>query len=202
MPVMSWPALEEFLIAPVEQIRLVAPETAIFAPGGTRRQAVLNGVSPESEEFKYLREPMLDCIAHFFRLGVQHLFVTALGSAQLRETGRYRERVLEWITYGLASPETLADCERRGWRTRIVGAEQIPALLPIAEQLLAATPRQWTHTIWWYVSPEPGAHWKSLLSIAQRTQAQSQTELIRAFCGADVPPASLLVSYGKRVVAA
>ncbi|HEX5692535.1 MAG TPA: hypothetical protein VFX76_21115, partial [Roseiflexaceae bacterium] len=107
---MTAPHLTSFLNGSIDQVAAVAPTTAIFAPGGTRRAAALAGIDPHSEEYvAWSRGHMIACVERFFKLGVKHLFVTALQSPQLAEVGRYRERILAWIDDGLAGPSTLAD---------------------------------------------------------------------------------------------
>src|SRR5436190_6371795 len=92
------PSLEEFMAAPAEQVASVAPTTMVLAPGGTRREGVLAGISLQSEEYaRWSRERMIRCVDLLFGLGVRHLFLTVLRFPQLAETGHYRERLIEWI---------------------------------------------------------------------------------------------------------
>lgn len=181
----------------------VAPETVLFAPGGTRRRAALAGVSPQSDEYaRWSRERMITCIDVFFRCGVRNLFASMLRPPQLAETGHYRERLMSWLDWGLSGPEALADYQRLGWRVRLAGAEHIPELQDTVARLQSATPMHWQHTVWWYVSPEPESHWTLLLEAAQRTQARTQAEIIRAMYGEDIVPARLCLSFGKPMIAA
>ncbi|HJZ49806.1 MAG TPA: hypothetical protein VKE41_21665 [Roseiflexaceae bacterium] len=197
------PSLEEFLRAPAEQVAAVAPVTMFLAPGGTRREAILAGISPQSEEYpRWSRERMFGCIDMLFRLGVRHLFVTALRSAPLAEVGRFRERLLDWTEQGMAGPEALADYRRLGWRVRLAGAEHVPELRAAADRLRAATPAQADRTLWMYVSGTPDSHWETLLAAAQRARVRSRAELVRALYGEEIPPATLCLSWGKPMVAA
>jgi hypothetical protein len=197
------PSLDEFLIAPAEQVRAVAPTTMCFAPGGTRRQAVLAGISPQSDDYpRWSYARMIESINVLFGLGVRHLFVTVLRFPQLAEGGRYRERLIDWIVEGVASPAGLADYARRGWRVRLVGVESVPELWPTAEYLRAATPAHWSHTLWLYVSGTSDALWTSVLAAAHQAQARTQAEIVRALYGEDIPLATLCLSYGKPIIAA
>jgi hypothetical protein len=199
----SVPSLAEFLAAPLAEVAAVCPKTVFFAPGGTRRAARLAGISSADERYAHWsRERMLEATALLFRLGVQHLFFNVLRPAQLAERGYYRERLIDWIAWGLAGPETLACYQQHGWRARLAGAESLPALQSVAQQLSESTPQQAEHTIWWYASATPDEHWAMLLRAAQRAQAQSQAELIRAMYGEDLPPATLCLSFGKPMIAA
>jgi hypothetical protein len=197
----SPPSLDEFLAAPAEQVARVAPATVIYTQGGTRRSAALAGISPQSDDYaRWSREHMITCAGLLFRLGTQHLFMTAISSNQLAEVGRYRERIVDWLDWGLARAEALEEWRRRGWRVRLVGSGSLPELQAIAERLCEATPPEWTHTMWWYVSSAPDAHWAELLAAAQRAQARTQKEAIRALYGEDIPPATLYLSFGKPLV--
>ena len=47
----AYPNLDQFLSAPVDDVRRVAPATLILTNGGTRRRAVVAGVSPADDEY-------------------------------------------------------------------------------------------------------------------------------------------------------
>src|ERR1044071_9115801 len=72
-PVMSPPPLtrDEFLAAPAATVASVAPTTAIWAPGGSRRRAVLEGIPLDETYPEGSRRQMLDGMALFFDLGVR-----------------------------------------------------------------------------------------------------------------------------------
>src|SRR6476661_4633923 len=130
------PSLTAFLDAPVDQVARVAPATAIFAPGGTRRSAVLAGISPQSDEYaRWTRERMIASSELFFELGVRHLFMSVMRPPQMAEVGRYRDRLLDWLDWGLAGPEAIADYARLGWRVRLLGADTLGQLGTAAERL-------------------------------------------------------------------
>jgi hypothetical protein len=203
MTTLTPPSIEELLRAPAEQVAAVAATTMFLAPGGTRREAVLAGISPESEAYPYWsHDRMVECIDLLFHLGVRHLFVTALRSAPLAEVGHFRNRLLEWTDQGLAGPQALADYVRMGWRVRLVGVESVPELQATAERLRAATQAHSDHTLWVYVSATPDAHWSALLAAAHRSQAHTRAELVEALYGEDIPPATLCLSWGKPLIAA
>jgi hypothetical protein len=197
------PSLEEFLRAPAEQVAAVAPTTMFLAPGGTRREAALAGISPQSEEYpRWSRERMIACVDRLFRLGVGHLFLTALRCSPLSEIGRYRTRLIDWTDQGMAGPDALADYARLGWRVRLIGAESVPELAATAERLNASQPSHWSHTLWFCVSSTPEAYWLSVLAAAQQPNVRTRADVIRALYGEDVPLATLCLSYGKPMIAA
>ncbi|MEO7908936.1 MAG: hypothetical protein ABIV47_04745 [Roseiflexaceae bacterium] len=195
--------LEQFLESPADQVAKVAPETLIYTTGGTRRSAALAGISPESDEYaRWTRERMIACFDLFFRFGVRHIFNTLIRPNQFAEVGRYRERLLDWLDWGVAGPEALADYARLGWRVRLIGTMSIPELRAIAERLRAATPEQSTTTVWYHVISEPDEPWQWLLAAAQQAQARTQLEAIRALYGEDIPLAKLYLSFGKPIFVA
>lgn len=195
------PSPAEFLELPHEAVAAVAPATAIYTAGGTRRSAMLQGVSPQSEGYpRLLRGQMLACYALFFRLGVRHLFVCAIRPGQLEEVGPYRERLLRWVDWGLAGPEALEDYARLGWRVQLLGADELPELRPTAERLGEATAGQSGPRLWLWAAPRPDSIWRQMLAAARATGAATQAELLRALLGEDVPPAGLQVSFGKPMV--
>lgn len=195
------PALDAFLAAPAEQVARVAPPTVIFAVGGTRRSAALAGVAPGSDAYARLsRERMVACFEQFFRLGVSHLFTSVLRPGQLAEVGRYRERLMSWIDWGLAGPEALADYSRLGWRVRLLGADGLPELQTTVERLVAATPATGERTLWLYVAPERGALWAQTLAAARAARAATQEALIEALFGEAVPQAGMYIGFGKPLI--
>lgn len=197
------PSLEEFVETPREQLvaQAIAPQTMIYATGGTRRSAVLAGIDPSSDRYAAFGfEGMQRCCELMFSYGVQHIFSTLIRPGQLAERGRYRERLLTWVAEGIAGDAALATFARLGWRVRIVGAEYIPELGLAAERLVAATPPRWQRTLWWAVAPDPGAPWRSILSAALREGARTREEAIAALYGEVVPLASLYLAFGKPIL--
>jgi len=192
------PSLEQFLAAPAEDVARVMPETVVYTPGGTRRNAALAGISSQSDQYaRWTRERMIGAYHLLFRFGARHIFTTMIRPGQFAEVGRYRERLLDWLEWGLTGPEALADYRRLGCRVRLLGAESIPELRPIAERLYTSTPRESTATLWYQVSAEPGAPWQWILNAAHSAQARTQAEAIRALYGEDIPLAKLYISFGK-----
>lgn len=189
-------SLEEFLAAPVSLVRSVTPATVLYAVGGTRRQAVLAGLTPDGEEYpRYAVAQMYACLDRLFTYGVQNVIATVLQSPQLAEVGRYRERVMAWVRDGLAGDAALQIYRERGWRVRLLGGESDPELARIAARLQEETPVGQT-TLWYYVSLAPDAHWRSVLAAAH-AGATTQQEAIAALAGEPLPPAEMLIAFGK-----
>jgi hypothetical protein len=192
------PSLATFLDAPAERVASIAPATVIFAPGGTRRSAVLAGISPQSDEYaSWTRERMVKCSELFFKLGVHHLFMSVMRPPQLAEVGRYRDRLLDWLDWGLAGPEALADYARLGWRVRLLGADELGQLGTAAERLRQAMPGTTTPTLWYYVVPEAESPWKWVRDALHRTEGNTSSDVIRALYGEELPLATLYLAFGK-----
>jgi hypothetical protein len=197
------PSLAEFLAWPAERVAAVAPQTMFVAPGGTRREAVLAGVASDCEEYpRFSRARMNECMDVIFGLGVRHVFLNMLRPSPLSEVGHYRRRLLHWAEQGVVGPEPLADYARRGWRVRIVGADDIPELMACRQRLIQETPANAAHTLWYVACSTPESHWSSIFEAARTSGARTRAELIRALYGEDIPPATLCLSWGKPMIAA
>src|SRR4051812_50111222 len=94
---------------------------------------------------------MIACSELFFELGVRHLFMSVMRPPQLAEVGRYRDRLLDWLDWGLAGPEALADYARLGWRGRLLCAGKLGELGTAAERLRQGMPGKKKPTLWYYV---------------------------------------------------
>lgn len=195
-------SIEDILAAPAEEVSRLAPQSMVLAAGGTRRAAALAGIDPQSDGYAcWSRERMIACCERLFRLGVRHVFTIAIRSRQLAEIGRYRERLLDWVDWGLAGPEALADYRTRRWRVRLQGTEGLPELKAASDRLASETAAEARHTLWWYVVPELDSSWAELLEAARRCGARNRSDLVRALYGEEIPPISLYLGFGKPLVA-
>ncbi|HUS17643.1 MAG TPA: hypothetical protein VM536_21820, partial [Chloroflexia bacterium] len=192
------PSEAAFLTADASTIAAVAPQTMVYAPGGTRRDAALAGIGGNGREFaRWSRARMLGFVEMVFRHGVQHLFTGVITPNQWREVGSYRDQLLGWVAEGLAGPDALAEYAARGWRVRLLGAASIPELAETADRLRAATPPSAQNTLWWWAIPTYDAVWAEILAIARESGAQTRPELIRAMYGEDVPLVGMHISFAK-----
>ena len=191
------PDVEEFLTVPLESLADIAPATMVYTQGGTRRAAALAGMLPESDAYiQFTRQHMMRCVEMLFRSGVQHIFIMAITPDNYRESGAYRERLIAFTDWGIAGPEALADYGRLGWRVRLVGSEDIPALAPTAERLRQATAGNGRSTLWCLAVPDEEAPWRRVLAAAQSGAATRQAA-IQALYGEDIPPITMFLSTGK-----
>lgn len=196
------PTWEIFRDAPDEQIAAVAPRTAVFSAGGTRRAAALAGIAANSDTYVvWAREQNLRTFDLLFRHGIQHVIAAAITQNQLNETTPiYRERLLQWTAWGMSGPEALADYKRLGWKVRLLGTEYLPDLQNCAEQLQTSTLPNSDKNVWWFVAPQPDSYWDHLLQVMKSTQAPTRVELTKAIYGEVIPPATLFIAYGKPLI--
>lgn len=195
------PSLEEFLIAPTEDVAQVAPTSLILALSGTRRRAALAGTQPLSKEYRdQAREELIGSIELLFRYGVRNILAVAVVSGNLAEYASFREAFLQWVAWGMIGPETLADYHRHGWRVRLIGGEDLPELRPVATQLDAATAADGPQTLWWYVVDDPETPLRTLLAAARQHRATTRAEAMRALYGEEIDPATLFLSFGKPII--
>lgn len=197
------PNIEQFLAGPLAEVQKIAPKTLILAAGGTRRSAILAGVDTQSDAYvQWSQQQMLDCIAMLFEHGIEHIFTFAIIESQLKEvTGVYRERLLDWVDWGLSGPESLAAYAKLGWRVRLLGAEYLPELQGAAQRLVDNTAVASKQTLWWSVIPSSTAVWQSIFTAVNAVPTPPTYEaVVQALYGELVPPAQLFLSFGKPMV--
>lgn len=193
------PSLAEFLLAPVEEIRKVAPTTMILGTGGTRRRAVLEGFSPQSEAYaQWTWGQMMACYELIFDHGVQHLVASMFVSSHNDEiTPGYRENMVGWTTWAIAGKEALERYARLGWRARLIGEESWPELAPAAAKLREVTSGHPGPTLWYSVASRSQLTWQSMLEVAVKKQITDRSQLVAALYGEEIPPATLYLGAGK-----
>ena len=192
------PQLEKFITGSLETVKAVAPATIIFVAGGTRRKAISVGLSTESDAYAaWTRQQMIACFDLIFQHGIKNIFTPMVGPTNFNEVGKYRERLVDWIAWGLSGEDALADYERLGWRIRLLTDETIPKLKETADRLHNITPTTYEHTLWIHVVPDAELPWRWLLSSIKNSQASTRQEVVQAVYGEDIPPASLYLGHGK-----
>lgn len=191
----------DFLAAQAQAIRWAAPASMVYAAAGTRRAAALAGIASDSEAYaQWSRAQMIDACALIFAHGVSHLFTILATPGQFAEVGRYRDRLLEWINWGVAGPEAMADYQTLGWRVRLIGAHEIDELNEAATRVSALPGAAAHHTLWLWVIPDTDAPWRWLRD-ALCGPAQTRTAAVERLYGEAVPPVTLYLGFGKPAVA-
>jgi len=196
------PSFSEFLAAAEPDIAHLAPQSMIFAAGATRRSAVLADVTPSGDQYaQWAFNQMISCFGLFFGHGVRHIITHAITPKQYNETTKgYREKLIAWADWVLAGPEALDGYQRRGWRVRLLGAENIPELEPAADRLRQNPSPTEAPTMWLTVTPDESAPWTSILEAVHRSGAKTQGEAIRALYGEEIPPVTLYILGGKPLI--
>jgi len=197
------PTLEEFLSAPVEAVRLIAPATVVLGAGGTRRRAVLAGLSPQSKEYaRWTREQAFACLDLILDHGVRHVIAPVLVHSHEHETTPgYSDQLLKWVQWAMLMDGAGEEYARRGWRVRLIGAESWPELEETAARVRAMTAGNPGPTVWFSVVSQVEAHWQVMLRLACERRASTREELVRLMYGEDVPPATLYIGTGKPQIA-
>lgn len=195
------PTLEEFLVAPEAEVAEVAPTTMIYAPAGTRRHALFEGIEPLSEQYvQWARAASMRCFDLIFRHGVRHLITLAFAPKTLRETHQYQAQFVQRVDWALAGPESLADYQHLDCRVRFIGVDSMPEFQATVERLRTATATQSERTLYWYSIPHEDTPWNELFRLAQQTEVRTRADAIRALYGEDIPPASLYLCFGKPII--
>ncbi len=193
------PTLEQFLSAPIEEVRQVSPPTVILGAGGTRRRAVLADVSPNSDEYvRWTRMSAMKTLDLLFSHGAIHIISPLLVDSHENEhTPGYSDKLMEWTRWGIADDAVLAAFSKRGWRVRLIGTESWPELEDIAVSLHDATSDNPGPTVWFSVVSRVEAHWELMLRIAREHGASTRQELVELIYGENIPQATLYIGSGK-----
>ena len=193
------PALEEFLDAPLEAIRPIAPATAIIGAGGTRRRAVLAGISPQSKEYaRWTREQAFACLDMILAHGVQHVISPVLvHSHQHESTPGYSDQLLNWVRWAMTRDGAADEYARRGWRVRLIGVESWPDLEEVSLYVRSVTEANPGPTVWFSVVSQVETHWEAILRLTRQYGAATREELVRLVYGENIPPATLYIGTGK-----
>jgi hypothetical protein len=194
----SPPSLEQFLSAPAEVVAAVAPETMIYAVGGTRRSAALAGIAMGDDYARWSEPRFRATSALCFRLGVRHL-IAPVGRPQIfAEAGLYRREFYHWVRLALINDAALGYYRKANWRVRlIVAGRPLPELAEVADTLERATRTATGPRLWVLTTPDYDELWRWILS----SGASTRDGAVRRLFGEHVPPATLLLSFGKPLVA-
>ena len=199
----TFPTLESFLAAPIEDVAQVAPNTIIYTVSGTRRSAALAGKPTQGDDYIYwLYKPMIACVHLIFEHGVEHILMPLLTPSQFRETTtNYREKLWEWLIKGLTGPASLQDYQTYNWHVRFLFADKLPQLQFMNNRLIEASPKQVNKYLWLYVVPEANILWQWMLeTFLERNTPGTSQAAIQLLYGASIPPATLSIDFGKLIV--
>lgn len=197
----SPPSLAHFLTAPIQEVRAVAPQSMVYAAAGTRRAAALAGIEVDSEAYaRWSHAQLLQACERIFAHGVQHIFTILATPGQFQEVGQYRARLMEWLTWGLGSPEAVADFRQTGWKVRALH-DGIDPDLRAAEHVLRRLPAApHAPTLWMLVVEDAETPWRWVFHAAAGRHAVTRADAIRALYGENVPLITLYLGFGKPVI--
>jgi len=187
--------LSTFLTIPRTEVQPVAPRTVVWAAGGTRRYAVLQGIAGD-DYYAWALERQLDGAALLLDHGVRTLFMPIIGPPQIREVGHYRERLLPMQQLLISKPALLRYAALN-CRVRLLGHETLPGLSDIATTLEQATANLQQATIWWVFIEDEHALVSAMLRAAVAAQASTWAEAVRAYYGEDLAPVDVFIGFGK-----
>jgi len=193
------PSFEEFLSLPAKDVAQLAPQTLIFAAGGTRRSAALAGVATTGNEYaSWAYKQMIECFDLFFQYGVKYIITHAIIPNQYNEvTNKYREKLFEWVDWVLAGPEQMQNYQRRGWNVRLLGTEHTPQVAHVAQRLREIQAPEGAPTLCFTITTSEEALWESMLTAVVKSSAKTQADAIRAYYGEDIPPVEMYISCCK-----
>lgn len=195
----SYPALDEFLAAPIGQVAKVAPASIVFAPGGTRRAAVFAGLLAQGDDYaRLVQTEMLSCFGLMFDHGIQNIFMALLIEKHYKEkTPDYQEHIIDWINWGVAGEKSLAHYDHHGWRVRLLYSEIEPRLRGAAHRLETQTASVSDKTVWFFLGVSPESLLQRLVAAIEKTEDRTYEGIVRAMYGEQIPPATLYLAFGK-----
>ncbi len=194
------PDLAAFLMAPTAVVAQVVPQSVIFASGGTRRAAALAGIEFGDAFAQWNRQQMLSACELFFRQGIAHLIMPMGSPKMFAEKGLYGQRLVEWLVWGLAGAESVAHYRQANWQVHMVTASgRCPDLQAAAKEVLAQTDGATGPHLWFVITPDFDEMWE-WVGQAFSQGAVTRRQAVQALYGYDIPPATLLLSFGKPLI--
>lgn len=192
---------EAFFDWPLERMRALAPETVVYAASGTRRRAVLEGISLDGDDYaSWTHAQMINSCDIIFDHGTQNVITILVTPSQFEEGGSYSERLIDWIQWGLTDKYTLHEFNLREWNVRIIANQSLQRLQEI--DVLLQTRNQATRkkTLWCVAIQNENEMWSDVLNTIISERAHTLDDAIDAVYGANLTPASLFVGFGKPMI--
>lgn len=192
-------SLPEFLTLPIDTVRSISPSTMILTTGGTRRSAVMHGVSSRGSEYaRWTLSRMIECFEMIFSHGVDHLITTALAATNFREqTPGFRDKIVEWTLATIAGTDMFNVYKDNNWRVRAIGAKNWSGLEMLDHHLREATVSCSGPTIWYVFSTGSEDCWRDTIEASRGTDVVTREDVVHSLLGEVIPPATLYVGFGK-----
>lgn len=192
----SIPALGDFLSGPVEDVIAVAPQTMVLAGAGTRRDAILHGISAELYP-RWIMDRLTEVYERLFNLGVKDLFIPIIRSTQYAEGGDYGRRLWWWAQNELGDARRINRLIQAGIRIRALGAEEMSQVADLVAYVEHATAGGERATLWWLFTATEESAWSRALAAICEAGARTRAAAIRAIYGRDVAPVGVYLGFGK-----
>lgn len=178
------------------EIAAWAPRTVVWAAGGTRRQAHLEGVA-DADYIDWALEHQLRVAHLIFGLGVHHLFMPILGPPQVREIGPYGERLFRSL-FTIGNRRTRDLYAHYDIRVRAYGQQRVPGLGALMDDLAAETDQHQAGTLWYSLVIED--EFEAVVDANRAAAAANATSwdaMVQAFYREPVPPVEVFIGFGK-----
>ncbi|MBA3468633.1 MAG: hypothetical protein H0T53_03215 [Herpetosiphonaceae bacterium] len=196
---LSW---SEFRALPRDTIQTLVPKSVVCTLGGTRRAAAFAGIQPSSIEYiHWSRQHMLTWFDIFAKYGVEHIFLAATRVTEFKEQGRHAQ-ILSVVDNAIADDAMLHAYACRQWRTRVIGDPASTFIQGITDRFSKNQPPHYAMTLWYMIVPSFDAIWDWMCQAIVAATATTRQAAMHAFYGEAIPPAKLLISFGKPVVSA
>ena len=91
----------------------------------------------------------------------------------------------------------IAEYQRRGWRVQFLAAPLTSALREANSRLQSTAAGDTSRNLWLAIVLDEEDPWRQILAVARSSSAQTQAEAIHALYGADIPPVTMMVGFGK-----
>jgi hypothetical protein len=191
-------SFDQFCELSTGEITERTPASMIFAAGGTRRAAMLAGITDQREYVLWSATQMLKCFSLFANYGIRHIVTHAITPKQWQEdTPEYREALIEMVRLGLTNVEFISELKNRNWHACMIGDSYMSGIKSIAEELnrLSAVDNP-SLTIYFTTTSKYTSHWDGMIK-AIANGHRTQEEIIEAQYGCAIPPVKLYIGYGK-----
>ena len=195
-------SFEEFCKLPPQEVAQLVPKSMIYAAGGTRRAAALNGITDQDKYVQWSAEQLLLSFGLFAKYGIRHIVTHAIVPTQWQEdTPGYREKLIGWISDILLNKTTVEAYQAKNWREAMIGIDNIPEFKKVAKTLAKTFPPKENYdlTVYYAATPSYEAPWQGLGRILSKKNA-SQDDLILSKYKEAIPPIQLYIGYGKPVI--
>ncbi len=193
------PDIETFLGWTNEQVAEVAPKTVVYAPAGTRRRALLDGVQSADYSTWAIQE-LAESVKILFEHGVKHVIVPTLGPGQLEDPHKeYSSQIVDWIVRQATSETLQSIANKSHYRIRLIGpATRNNRLLCNAAIQLKNRHQDPNHPIMWmYVVQSYDDPWIEVIETISNYKVTNRAGLVRMLYDEDIPPVSLYIGFGR-----